>query len=528
METAPIIAIVAAAALSSLFLTLALTALVRLVARRIGMVDHPDGRRKLHNRATPQGGGVAVFLATAGVLAVLFVVPNPWREALWASSGSLLGLLLAGFVIVAAGVVDDIKGLRGRQKLFMQFVAASLIIASGLAIENVVIFGNVINLGLLAVPLTLFWLLGAINSVNLLDGIDGLATTVGIILAATLGAMAMISMPSDNGAIDPEKYTTMIVAIVFTGGLLGFLRFNFPPASVFLGDSGSMLIGLVVGSLAILGSFKGPGTVLLAAPLAVWTIPILDSAAAVLRRRLAGRSIYATDRAHLHHRLLNLLGSNRKVLGVIAVCCAFTSAAALVSVYLKTDLIAMLSAVAVVVVFIVTGIFGRAELLLLTSRLRYVGHSLIANSGRGKSSIAETSVRMQGSRKWELLWETLTDAANSLSFSKIHLDLNIPAAQEGFTATWTRSADDDSRLSWQIDVPLIVSNKPAGSLQITCACNGKSVCEQIEQLLILLEPFDNDFRSLTEEDGTGRHSAHAQERTRRPRHSDRNMLASDN
>ena len=507
MNIAPMIAVVAAAALSSLVLTLALTALVRVVARWIGMVDHPDGHRKLHKRATPLGGGVAVFLATAGVLAVLLVVPNPWRVALQESLGSLVGLLLAGFVIVAAGVVDDIRGLRGPQKIFIQCVAASLIIAGGLTIENVGIFGSVINLRWLALPFTLFWLLGAINSVNLLDGIDGLATTVGIILAATLGAMAMILLAAENPAAQPAKYTTMIVAIVFTGSLLGFLRFNFPPASMFLGDSGSMLIGLVVGSLAILGSFKGPGTVLLAAPLAVWTIPILDSVAAVLRRRLAGRSIYVTDRAHLHHRLLSLLGSNRKVLGVIAVCCAFTSVAALVSVYLKTDMIAMLSAVAVVVVFIVTGIFGRAELLLLTSRLRYFGHSLMANSGHGKSLIAETSVRMQGSRKWELLWETLTDAADSLSFSKIHLDLNMPAAQEGFTATWTRSAADDSRLSWQIDVPLIVSNKPAGRLQIVCVCNGESVCEQIEQLLILLEPFDNDFRSLTDEDGTVRDSA---------------------
>ena len=528
MQIAPIIALVAAAALSSLVLTLALTALVRVVARSIGMVDHPDGHRKLHERATPQGGGVAVFLATVGVLAALFVVPNPWRVALQESIGSLVGLLLAGFVIVVGGVVDDIKKLHGRQKLFIQCVAASLLMAGGLTIENVGIFDNVINLGLLAVPFTLFWLLGAINSVNLLDGIDGLATTVGIILAATLGAMAMISLAPEAAATNPEKYTTMIVAVVFTGSLLGFLRFNFPPASVFLGDSGSMLIGLVVGSLAILGSFKGPGTVLLAAPLAVWTIPILDSAAAVLRRRLAGRSIYVTDRAHLHHRLLNLLGSNRKVLGVIAVCCAFTSAAALVSVYLKADLIAMLSAVAVVVVFIVTGIFGRAELLLLTSRLRHVGHSLMANPGLGKPSISKTSVHLQGSRKWELLWATLTDAADSLCFSKIHLDLNIPAAQEGFTATWTRSATDDSRLSWQIDIPLIVSNQPAGHLKVVCACNGKSVCEQIEQLLLLLEPFDNDFRSLTEEDGTVRDFAHMQERTRRPPHSDRSMLPSDN
>ena len=516
MEIAPFIPVVAVAALASFILTLVLTVAVRAVARRIGMVDHPDGHRKLHKQATPQGGGVAVFLATAAVLAIMLVVPNPWREALMESLGSLVGLFLAGLVIVVGGVVDDIKRLRGRQKLFIQCVAASVLMASGLVIENVVIFGNVLRLGALAWPFTLFWLLGAVNSVNLLDGIDGLATTVGVILASTLGAMAAISMAANASGMVSDQYTTMIVAIVFTGSLLGFLRFNFPPASVFLGDSGSMLIGLVVGAMAIQGSFKGSGTVLLAAPLAVWTIPILDSAAAFLRRRLAGRSIYVTDRAHLHHRLLNLLGSNRRVLGVIAVCCAFTSAAALVSVYYEMDVIAMLAAISVVVVFIVTGIFGRAELLLLAGRLRHAGHSLMSTNGRGEPSISQISVRLQGSRKWELLWATLTDAADSLCFSKIHLDLNIPSAQEGYTATWTRSTADDSRLSWQISFPLIVADRPAGRLQIVCACNGKSVCQQVEQLLILLEPFESDFRLLAEEDGAAHDSAAPPDRAKYP------------
>jgi hypothetical protein len=214
---------------------------------------------------------------------------------------------------------------------------------------------------------------------------------------------------------------------------------------------------------------------------------------------------------------LDLLGSNRKVLGVIAVCCAFTSAAALVSVYFKADLIAMLSAVAVVVVFIVTGIFGRAELLLLTGRLRHVGQSLMANGASGGSMIAETPVRLQDSRKLKLLWATLTNAADSLSLSRIQLDLRIPAAEEGCTAAWTRSAGDDSRLSWQIDIPLIVSNLPAGHLRIVCACNGKPVSEQVEKLLILLEPFENDSRSLAEDDGTLRDLARMQAPRKAPK-----------
>jgi UDP-GlcNAc:undecaprenyl-phosphate GlcNAc-1-phosphate transferase len=528
MEITPIAFIVSIAFAASLVLTL----LVRKIARRIGMTDHPDGHRKLHRESTPHGGGLAVFLATVGVIALLCFVENPWQEYLRNSADVLFSLLLAGGVIVLVGVVDDIVGLRGRQKLFAQCVAASILMAGGLVIENVGIFDVKIELGLLALPFTLFWLLGAINAVNLLDGIDGLASTVGIILAVTIGVMAWMSIePSEatpesavasaDAAIDSagqvskheesapvkpdhsesrdlstEKLATAIIAFVFAGSLLGFMRFNFPPASIFLGDSGSMLIGLVVGWLAILGSFKGAGTVLLAAPLAVWTIPILDSGAAILRRRLSGRSIYATDRGHLHHRLLNLLGSNRKVLGFVAACCAFTSVAALVSVSMKSDLIAVVSGVAVVTLFVVTGIFGRAELLLLTSRLRHAGRSLMVARNPKQASATQISVRLQGSQRWELLWETLTDAADKLHMTKIHLDLSLPATQEGYTATWARSGEADSLRCWQIDIPLVVADRPVGRLMIVCSCNGESVCEQVERLLELLEPFEMHFRSL--------------------------------
>jgi len=196
--------------------------------------------------------------------------------------------------------------------------------------------------------------LGAINAINLLDGIDGLAATLGFIMACTIAVMAMIV----------HAYPVAVVALVFASSLLGFLCFNFPPATIFLGDAGSMLIGLVVGSLAIRGALKGPGTVLLAAPLAVLAIPIFDSLAAILRRKLTGRSIYVTDRGHLHHRLLDLMGSNRKVLLAAAIFCLLTSLGTLLSVSLANDLIALLACSALVIILIATGVFGRAEIAL--------------------------------------------------------------------------------------------------------------------------------------------------------------------
>jgi len=296
--------------------SLALTGLIREIAPRIGLTDNPDGRRKLHGRSIPLGGGVAVFLTTTVILGALWIAPvlrvspadGPLSSAtapplsetgndapppaqvtahgdigskLRAGYPDLHALFLAGLVIVIVGLFDDRKGMPGKQKLLFQIVAAMILILNGLLIERVILFGYVLDFGWFAYPLTLFWLLGAINALNLLDGIDGLATMLGIILSCAIAVMSVIT---GNAGV-------AIIAMVFAASLLGFLRFNFPPASIFLGDAGSMLIGLVVGALAIRGSLKGPGTVLLAAPLAVWTLPVFDSAAAILRRNLPGKSI---------------------------------------------------------------------------------------------------------------------------------------------------------------------------------------------------------------------------------------------
>lgn len=470
--------------------SLVLTALLRRLAFRIGLTDLPDGRRKLHEHPVPLGGGVAVFLSLVGVVGALWVVPNQFRPDLWQKLPGLPALLLAGTVIVIVGLIDDCVRLRGRDKLLGQLVAATILMVGGLLIHGVGIFGYKIELGWFAIPVTLFWLLGAMNALNLLDGIDGLATMLGIILVATVAAIAYMT-----GRIE-----VAIVASVFAGSLLGFLRFNFPPATIFLGDSGSMLIGLVVGALAIQGSLKGPGTVLLAAPLAVWTIPIFDSVAAILRRKLTGRSIYTTDRGHLHHRLLNLLGSNRKVLAWLAASCMVTSAAALLSVFLHNDLIALLTCSAIVIIFIATGVFGRVELLLLGSRLRRVGQLLVPPFASGPAKARQTIIRLQGSRQWELLWEAFSESAEKLSLSEVHLDVNLPAVEEGYHASWERPRREDLDPCWRLELPLMVANQSIGSLVIVGQCNQESACDDIQRLLDLIEPFEARLSALSREE----------------------------
>jgi len=454
-----------------------LTALVWRTAPRLGFTDKPDTCRKIHNKPTALGGGLAVYVATMGALVAWSMVPGPSRPSLSGRWLDLVVLALAGAVIVTVGLVDDRIGLRGRYKLAGQIVASSIVIAGGLVIRQIEVFGCPIVLGPLSLPFTLFWLLGGINALNLMDGIDGLATILGIILVSTIGVMAMMVGSSH----------VALVALVFAGSLLGFLPFNFPPARVFLGDAGSMLIGLVVATLAIQGSLKGPGTVLLAAPLAVWTIPIFDSTAAILRRRLTGCSIYSTDRCHMHHRLMDRLGSNLRVLGWIAAACAATCVAAITSIYLDNDLFALVTVVAVVAVFIVANAFGRLEFLLLTGRLRKLGLSLLPQAIHEQAWDTDVSLPTRASGQWESLWATVKQGAEALDLSRVCVHIRFPAEYDGFDAVCQQRQDNDAQHGWEIEAPLYMDDQPVGRVTIAAQSNGEATSVDMRRGLQMLE-----------------------------------------
>lgn len=469
--------------------SLALTAVVRQVAPRLGLVDRPDDRRKLHRRTIPLGGGLAVFFAMAAVLTALLFVPNPWKPQNYGNWLEMLSLPAAGLAMVILGLADDRLKLRGRHKLLGQTLIAGLLVVSGLTVHEIEIFGVHVVLGVLAVPATVVWLLAAINALNLLDGIDGLATTVGVLLVGTIGGLALVT----------GHPAVAVVAFVFVGALLGFLVFNFPPASIFLGDSGSMLIGLMVGALAIGGSLKGPGTLLLAAPLVMMTIPIFDSLAAILRRKLTGRSIYTTDRGHLHHCLLERFGSSRKVLLCVTAGCVVTSLGAYFSVVLQNDMIAAVSCGGVVGLFVSTGLFGRSEATLLATRLWALLPPLPRPWVSKPTSVRRTAVRLQGSKEWNPLWESLTDSIIPLGLESIHLDINIPREQEGFTAAWRRTVQAEPRQCWRLELPLTVKDQTIGRLTLTAQQNGHSVLENVVALRDSLASFQRNLTSLMEQ-----------------------------
>ena len=296
----------------SLGLSILLTPLARALAGRCGLTDKPDKRRKLHGHDIPVAGGIAVLLASLATIGIMLVTGLcPWSEEFNQQAGQWLGLAAASILISCVGIIDDWGRLRGRHKVLGQLLAIAILISTGLVVKTVRIADLEFDLGLMAIPFTGFFLLGAINSLNLLDGMDGLLSTVALIITLAFTGMAVMG----------ERWTTACIAVTIAGALLGFLRYNFPPASIYLGDTGSMLIGLVIGSLAIKSSLKGPATVALAAPVAILAIPILDTTAAIFRRKLTGRSIYTTDRGHLHHCLLRQGFSKVAVLLFVSVFC---------------------------------------------------------------------------------------------------------------------------------------------------------------------------------------------------------------
>ncbi len=450
----------------------------RALARRIGLVDRPDGRRKLHARVIPVAGGPVIFVSVCVALLVAWYPPGRLHEAAGANASLLIGLLAAGVLVCALGVADDFGRLRGRHKLLGQIVAVAVVIASGVEVRTVHLLGADFELGVLAIPFTAFILLGAINSLNLIDGMDGLLGTVGFILCLALGMMAWAA----------GRDVTACVAFALAGSVLAFLCFNFPPATIFMGDSGSMLIGLTVGVLAIHGSLKTPTTVALATPAALLAIPLFDTIAAIVRRKLTGRSIYCTDRGHLHHCLLHRLEHPYWVLLVIACCCLFTAAGAFAGVVLQNELIGLCIALAVVVLLTATRLFGHAEFVLVKTRLTRLVASFFPNRGEGR--FRRMDVHLQGTHNWKALLDAVAARAFDLNLHTVRLDVSAPALHEEYHAHWDRFAEEEEGVQlWRAEIPLVVGKWTVGSLFVSGYPDPEPLWSKVAALTEMIEAF---------------------------------------
>ncbi|MGI9457416.1 MAG: glycosyltransferase family 4 protein [Aeoliella sp.] len=483
------------AGLGACALSLVVTPTVRWASRKFGFVDRPDGRRKTHKQPIALGGGAAVLIAIAGALGLVFVFAHMAGLSLLSGNRiAPLACLAGGSVfIVVLGLLDDVVGLRGRQKLLGQALVVGLLIYVGVKIEGFTAFGQYVDLAWLAIPASAFWLLGTTNAINLIDGIDGLAGSVGLILSLTIAAI--------TGWQGNVLETSIMLALA--GAQIGFLRYNFAPATIYLGDAGSMLIGLMCGAIAVMSNAKSSAAMAFAVPIAVWSIPIIDTFAALLRRKLTGRSLFTADRGHMHHSLLVRGWSVRQASLFIALICATTCLSAVLSIYMGNELIALLTVVAVMLFLIFTQTFGHIEFALLRDRVRYLTNSLVRTEAVDVSAVRDSCIQLQGSREWSKLWAAIIEAADGYHLARITMTIDMPAIHESFFGNWesTRIKSADSERIWQVSHPLVLDDELVGQIDLSgeiIAEGNESTLSQIVQALEFLEPIEEDIRQIRE------------------------------
>ncbi len=279
----------------ALFVAWLLTPPVKRFAEHVGAIDVPKDDRRVHDHPIPRMGGLAIFLGF--LLSVLLFVNI---------STQVLGILIGAIIIVIMGAVDDIISLRPIVKLLGQVVAAVVAIRCGIVFENISnpnLFSSetFIFVGWLSIPLTLLWIVGCTNAVNLIDGLDGLAVGVSAISSLTMLVVSLY--------VSEPVVSIMLAALV--GACIGFMPYNLNPAKIFMGDVGSQFLGFVLATVSIMGVFKFHAVISFFVPILALAVPIADTTFAFARRIAHGQSPFKADRGHFHHRLL-ALGMNQK------------------------------------------------------------------------------------------------------------------------------------------------------------------------------------------------------------------------
>jgi len=329
-----------------------LTPLVRRLAFRWKAIDLPDAR-KVHKVPMPRLGGIAVFAGFCAPWALFYLLNNRVTETFQNYEKLFLALMIGAGLMLLLGVVDDIKGLNAKQKFSFQIMTALAMYFGGYQINLLSNpFGDAIALGWLALPVSILWIVGVTNAINLLDGIDGLATGVTVCIAL---ALAVINIINDNIIV-------ALLTLCLAGACLGFLPHNFSPAKIFLGDSGSLFIGLVLSGIGMLSLFKATTAAIVIVPIMLFGIPLFDTTAVFFGRMVRGAPLFKADKTHLHHRLLRLgLNHRQASLLLYAVSATLGGVAVYVNVNHTPRLVLIVSTLAVLLVILVLFVLRNPE-----------------------------------------------------------------------------------------------------------------------------------------------------------------------
>ena len=458
----------------ALALSFVLTRSVRNLAMAKGWMSPPAGERHLHDAPLPRLGGVAIFLSFSISLAVAVLVSQIRPELSFGSSLRILTTLLGpGLLIFLLGLYDDLHPIGPYVKFSVQAAAAVFLYGAGLGISNLpVVFGDRHLPVAVGLGLTILWVLGITNAFNLIDGLDGLAAGSALFSTLVVFVVALLSHAS----------LIALMTIALTGAILGFLRYNFNPATIFLGDCGSQFIGFMLSALALEGTQKAPTIIAVAIPVVSFGLPILETSLSVLRRLISGRPVFTADREHIHHKLLELGLSHRQV---VIVLYAVSALFALLSLFLLWP---TGSSLGLVLAVLGTGVwlgvqhlgyleFG--EIRRVAQRTLEQRHIVINNL-----SIRRATEELKVARDYEQLCRVLVAAFGSNDFDAFDLRVKVyPKERAGWSQVrgfdpdleelhfhWKRPAAPmlpGHGSAWTLDLDLLTtSNRRRGRMAI--------------------------------------------------------------
>jgi len=396
--------------LSSALLALVVTPVVIWLARKLNAVNRPDVRT-VHSKPIPRIGGVAIFVSATALVLCVLLLPNVVGQRFRIIKPQLVVLLSAATFIFAVGLIDDLKGLRASIKFLAELAAALIIYAIGIRIKSVAVADWLtIDFGWFSLPLTLLWIVGITNAVNLSDGLDGLAAGIS---AIACGVIAIL-------AIQGGQVIMAVLMLALLGSLSGFLVFNFNPAKIFMGDCGSLFLGFTIASASVLSSMKSSALVGLALPMLALGIPIFDTLFSMLRRFLERRSVFSPDRSHFHHHLLALgLNQRHVVIVAYAVTCLFAGLGLFMMVTrsINTLVVFLCILLLLLLVFRVVGsvrlretIFGLQKKYEFSSRRR-----------REQMNFEQAQLYFRNARTFNDWWQAVCEAAKRMDFAWVSL-----------------------------------------------------------------------------------------------------------
>src|SRR5579862_4352700 len=416
----------------SIILALILTPIVRDGLGKFGFLDHPDGVRKKHATAVPRVGGIAIVLAYLCTFAIAFALPFSYTSILHQSLPHILRLALAGSLVFLTGVLDDRLRLNAWKKLIGIFGAAVLAYAAGIRVDIHILHGLPAWPGL-EFAITVIWLVGCTNAFNLIDGMDGLAAGVGFVATVTM----LIA------ALTQGNLPLALATIPLAGCLLGFLRYNFNGASVFLGDSGSLLIGFLLGCCGALWSEKSVTLVALTVPLLAVSIPLLEVVLSIVRRYLRNRPIFEADRGHIHHKLLERGLTPRGVVLSIYGFCALAATLSLLAGALRNQFSGL-----IVVLFCTFAWFGIKHLdytEFKTAREMFLKGGFRRIIG-AEARLAELEQALLSARDLHDCWGKALEGSREFGFEGVRLSAH--------GTIFEVLPKNGARRSWQLRIPL--------------------------------------------------------------------------